>query len=43
MKIVVCSGNGTGDTKLSAFDNALKSAGVYNKHNTCLYYVIQRT
>lgn len=30
MKIVVCSGSGTGDTKLSAFDNALKNAGVYN-------------
>ena len=30
MKITVTSGNGTGDTTLSAFDNALKDAGVYN-------------
>ena len=30
MKITICSGSGTGETTLSAFDNALKSAGIYN-------------
>lgn len=30
MKIIVTSGKGTGDTTLSAFDSALKDAGVYN-------------
>lgn len=30
MKITICSGVGSGETTLAAFDNALKSAGVYN-------------
>lgn len=30
MKITITSGSGIGDTSLSAFDNALKSAGVLN-------------
>lgn len=30
MKITVTSGIGKGETTLSAFDNALKDAGVYN-------------
>ncbi|MDP2671657.1 MAG: pyruvoyl-dependent arginine decarboxylase [bacterium] len=30
MKIIISSGNGTGETTLAAFDNALKEAGIYN-------------
>ena len=30
MDIVICSGVGTGDTTLAAFDNALQEAGIHN-------------
>jgi arginine decarboxylase len=30
MEITICSGTGTGETTLAAFDNALKNAGIYN-------------
>jgi len=34
MKITVTAGSGTGSTTLSAFDAALKAAGIHNYNST---------